>query len=224
MKKVSKFVSYTDQVYRELKANILLGKISTGDFLQERSIAELLGVSRTPVREALKRLEFEGWLETIPWKGVIVKEIEKQDVIEVFQCRLANELFMIKLITPNLTDDQLNDLKSIFDNMEAALRGGKREEFIHEDRRFHMYLAQLTNNSRLVQFLDNLSDQMLRLGIRAITKESRANETLEEHEKLLSALQKRSVPEAVEAMEQHIYQTQETLMKMLDSVITREEN
>ncbi|WP_209125643.1 GntR family transcriptional regulator [Alkalihalobacillus sp. BA299] len=224
MKKINKFVSYTDQVYRELKSSILLGKISTGDFIQERSIAEQLGVSRTPVREALKRLEFEGWLETIPWKGVIVKEIEEQDVIEVFQCRLANEIFVIKHITPNITDEQLDDLQNIFDNMKIALTENNSDEFIHEDRKFHMYLAQLTNNSRLIQFLDNLSDQMLRLGIRAITRESRTVETLEEHEKLLLALKRRSTEEAVKAMEEHIYQTKDILMAILESVVKREGN
>ncbi|WP_235715419.1 GntR family transcriptional regulator [Halalkalibacter wakoensis] len=219
---MTKFVSYTDQVYRELKMSILMGKIEPGDFLQERAIAEQLGVSRTPVREALKRLEFEGWLETIPWKGVIVRDIDKQDVIEVLQCRLANEIFMIKLITTNITDEQLHDLKSIYERMKASLKEEKAEEFIEEDRRFHMYLVQLTNNSRLIQFIDNLSDHMLRLGIRAITRESRALETLEEHEQLIHALEKRSVDEAVKAMEHHIYQTQETLMNMLEKVLKGE--
>ncbi|MET3504670.1 GntR family transcriptional regulator [Halalkalibacter oceani] len=215
MRKINKFVSYTDQVYKELKSNILLGKISTGTFLQERTIAEKLGVSRTPVREALKRLEVEGWVETIPWKGVIVKEIEEQDVIEVFQCRLANEIFMIKLITPNLTDEQIKDLQDIFLKMKVAQQEGKGDELIDEDREFHMYLAKLTNNSRLIQFLDNLSDQILRLGVKAITKEFRSDEALSEHEKLLEALERRSVEAAVQAMEEHINQTHEVLMRMV---------
>lgn len=215
MRKINKFVSYTDQVYKELKSNILLGKIPTGTFLQERTIAEKLGVSRTPVREALKRLEVEGWVETIPWKGVIVKEIEEQDVIEVFQCRLANEIFMIKLITPNLTDEQIKDLQDIFLKMEVAQQEGKGDKLIHEDREFHMYLAKLTKNLRLIQFLDNLSDQILRLGVKAITKESRSDEALSEHEKLLEALERRSVEAAVQAMEEHINQTHEVLMRMV---------
>lgn len=223
MKKINKFISYTDQVYRELKTAILSENIPIGEFLQERAIAEQLGVSRTPVREALKRLEFEGWLETIPWKGVMVKDIDVQDVIEVFQCRLANEKFMIELITSTITEEHLHDLQQMHDNMKIFLEEN-REAFINEDRNFHMYLAQLTNNARLIQFLDNLSDQMLRLGIRAVTNKARAHETLAEHQKILDALNAQSTADAVEAMETHIYNSQNVLMSMSEKTTKEKES
>lgn len=131
---------------------------------------------------------------------------------------------MIKLIAQNITDKHLSDLGKIHDNMKLALEENNREIFIHEDRNFHMYLAQITNNDRLIQFLDNLSDQVLRLGVRAVTIESRVHETLTEHRELLNALHKRSPSEAVKAMEKHILNTEEVLMKMLETVENREGN
>lgn len=131
---------------------------------------------------------------------------------------------MIKLIAQNITDKHLSDLGKIHDNMKLALEENNSEIFIHEDRNFHMYLAQITNNSRLIQFLDKLSDQVLRLGVRAVTRESRVHETLAEHQEILNALQKRSPSEAVEAMEQHIENTEEILMNMLETAVNRKGN
>ncbi len=215
MKKVGKFVSYTDQVYREIKAAIISQDIKPGDTLQERTIADTLGVSRTPVREALKKLEFEGWVETIPWKGVVVKEIDRQDILEVFQCRCANESFVGILIAESITDEQIEALEGFYKKMEE-LSTQNKQEFINEDRKFHMYMAQLTNNSRLIQFLDHLSDQMLRFGIRAVDNEFRKKETLEEHQAILQALKNRSVDETRRAIEEHIKNSEEVLIRLVD--------
>lgn len=215
MKKIGKFVSYTDQVYREIKDAVISLDIRPGDLLQERSIAEKLGVSRTPVREALKKLEFEGWVETIPWKGVVVKEIERQDIFEVFQCRYANEGFVGELVAPLITDDHMTDLKEYQKRM-TSLAEQDRQQFINEDRDFHMYLAQLTGNSRLIQFLDHLSDQMLRFGIRAVSEDSRMKETLKEHQAIIDAFDTGSKEKARKALEFHIQNSQEILLAMID--------
>ncbi|MFZ4451303.1 GntR family transcriptional regulator [Salibacterium aidingense] len=211
MKKIGKFVSYTDQVYRELKSAIVSGDIQQGEFLQERSIAEQLGVSRTPVREAIKRLEFEDWVETLPWKGVVVKDIDRQDIIEVFQCRYANEGFVGELVASTITDENMAELKKIKSTMEE-LADESRQEFINEDRKFHMHLAQLTNNSLLIHFLDRLSDQMLRFGILAVKDKVRIKETLEEHQAIIDALETRSPEKTKEAIQRHIDNSQDVLL------------
>ncbi|MFB4163254.1 GntR family transcriptional regulator [Alteribacillus sp. JSM 102045] len=216
MKKIGKFVSYTDQVYRELKAAIISGDIQQGDFLQERSIAEKLGVSRTPVREAIKRLEFEDWVETLPWKGVVVRDIDRQDIIEVFQCRYANEGFVGELVASAISEESLEELKQIKKNMEA-LASKSRQEFINEDRKFHMHLAQLTNNSRLVHFLDHLSDQMLRFGILAVKNEERMKGTLQEHQAIIDALETRSPEKTKEAIHIHIDNSEDILLNLVDN-------
>ncbi|PSL48593.1 GntR family transcriptional regulator [Salsuginibacillus halophilus] len=216
MKKVGKFVSYTDQVYREVKGAVISQDIVPGETLQERQIADTLGVSRTPVREALKRLEFEGWVETIPWKGVVVKEIERQDILEVFQCRYANEGYVAKLIAPTIEDAHIQDLNRIDQRMREAAAVVNRQEFINEDRNFHMYLAQLTNNERLIQFLDHLSDQLLRLGIRAVAEEARMDEALEEHKAIIQALKAKAPETAAQAVEAHIQNTEKVVMNLID--------
>ncbi|MFB5662257.1 GntR family transcriptional regulator [Alteribacillus sp. HJP-4] len=214
MKKIGKFVSYTDQVYRELKAAIVSGDIQPGNLLQERSIAEKLGVSRTPVREAIKRLEFEDWVETLPWKGVIIKEVDKQDIVEVFQCRHANESFVGELVAPIITDENIAELKRIHQTMEL-LSKQSRQDFINEDRRFHMHLAQLTNNSRLIQFLDHLGDQMLRFGILAVKNEERMTGTLQEHADIIKALETRSSGKTKLAIQNHIDNSKDVLFHLL---------
>ena len=215
MRKVGKFVSYTDQVYREIKGAIVSEDIKPNDVIQERAIAEQLGVSRTPVREALKKLEFEGWVETRPWKGVVVNDVDRADMVEVFQCRLANEGFVLRVISSDITDENLKDLAEFQKRMEDV-KYESPQEFIHEDRNFHMYLAQLTNNRRLIQFLDHLSDQMIRLGIKVISDSSRIDETLVEHQAIIDALRERSPELAYEAIANHIHRTEERLFSMIE--------
>ncbi|MDV2686038.1 GntR family transcriptional regulator [Alkalihalophilus lindianensis] len=223
MGRVGKFISYTDQVYELLKKEIISGKFPENELLQERSIAENLGVSRTPVREALKKLEFEGWVETIPWKGVIVKGIHEQDVIEVFQCRFANERFVLETITPIIEDSHLQVLEGIHEKMKTHI-DGSNEEFIHEDHAFHNYLARLTNNKRLCQFIDNLSEQMIRLGIRLVENSNRKEEALKEHEAILIALRNRLAEDAVKAIKIHLENSQSILLENVKESSSEGEN
>ena len=114
---------FKDHAYKEIKKGIIQHKVEPGSMLYERSLSESLGISRTPLKLALQQLELEGWIQSVPRKGILVKTINRHDVDEVFQLRKANEVLVIELLIPLLdnetidkiekVDKQLSDLRKI---------------------------------------------------------------------------------------------------------------
>ncbi len=149
LNKLNKAVSYKMRVYEELKSAIINEKLKPGEVLNERKIAEELGISRTPVREAIQMLENEGWVNTEPWKGSYVVNITNQDVEEIFQLRRTLESLVIELIVPKIGELEINKIEELINKQSRYCKEYNAENFIYKDRDFHMYLVHLTNNKRL---------------------------------------------------------------------------
>ena len=209
--KLAKTVAYKDKVYEEIKSAIIADKLTSEGPLNERLLAETLGISRTPVREALQMLEHEGWVKTEPWKGTYVLDITEQDIEEVFQLRMTLEPLVIELIIQTLKDEHCRNLDEFFRIQTKFSEEMNADDFIKTDRDFHMYLAELTGNRRLIQILSNLSDMMRRLGIKAIKSKIRYEETLQEHAKLIKELKRRDLSKARQATIYHILRTKENV-------------
>lgn len=206
--KISKAISYKEKVYDELKSLILSNQIKPGELLNERSLAEKLGISRTPLREAIQVLESEGWLKTEPWKGVYVSEITKHDIAEVMQLRMVLEPLVVELIIKDINEEQICEIERLFKKQKDYYSQENGVEFIRTDKEFHMYLAQLTGNQRLIQILANLSDMVTRLGMRAIARYNRYKETLWEHQNIIRSLKDKDVNSARQAMIYHVLTTE----------------
>ena len=217
LQKIDRSYSYREKAYQELKKGIIGLLFKPGQPLYERELSERLGVSRTPVREALQLLEREGWVRTVPWKGVYVSEISAQDMEEVLQLRCANEALVVELVTSRITDEQVQELEAIFKEQRSRLLSENNQAFIDSDRDFHMRLAEMSGNRRLTQLLLTLSDQMRRLGVQAVTIPGRVNGTMEEHRKILDALRERDTQKAREAMVFHIENTRTAVISALQS-------
>lgn len=211
--KLTKTASFKEQVYQKLKDAIINQMILPGEQLNERMLAENLGTSRTPLREALHRLESEGWIVSKPFKGTYVSDITEQDIEEVCQLRATLEVMVIESVTHKITPDQLSKIDQIHQiqaKLGSEFRGG---EFIEIDRNFHMYLAELTGNKRLIQILGNLSDMMRRLGMTAIQTDERYLETLQEHISIIESLKNKDIIKAKQAMLYHVLNTQKTVYR-----------
>jgi Transcriptional regulators len=211
--KLARAISCKEQVYEKLKTAIINQVLKPGERLNERILAENLGISRTPLREALHRLESEGWIFTKPWKGTYVSNITEQDIEEVFQLRGTLEIMVIELITQQMNPEQLLRIDEIH---QMQIRLGdefKAGEFIEIDKSFHMYLAELTGNKRLIQILGNLSDMMQRLGITAIQTNERYRETLQEHTSIIDSLKTKDIIKAKQDMLYHVLKTRKTVYR-----------
>ncbi|MEN6411324.1 MAG: GntR family transcriptional regulator [Veillonellales bacterium] len=210
---VAKAVSYKEKIYEEIKTAIINRVLKPGEQLNERILADKLGISRTPLREAFKRLETEGWVVTEAWKGTYVTEITAEDIEEVSQLRMTLEVMVIELIIQKITPGQLLKIKELHQNQAQLGDEFKAGDFIELDRNFHMYLAELTGNKRLIQILANLSDMMRRLGITAIQTAKRYRETLQEHAGIITALEAKDLVKAKQAVLFHVLNTQKNIYK-----------
>lgn len=205
---VAKTVSYKEKIYEEIKTAIINQVLKPGEQLNERALAEKLGISRTPLREAFKRLETEGWVVTEARRGTYVTEITEQDIEEVFQLRMALEVMVIELIIQKIAPGQLLNMKKIHQNQAKLGDECKAGDFIEQDRKFHLYLAELTGNKKLLQILANLSDMMRRLGVAALHTAERYQETLQEHSGIIEALEMQDLAKAKQAVLSHVLNTQ----------------
>ncbi|WZL74374.1 GntR family transcriptional regulator [Clostridiaceae bacterium 35-E11] len=223
MQKIEKAISYKEKVYKELKSAIIAQKIKPGELLNERKLAEELGISRTPVREALQMLVNDGWVIVEPWKGAYVNPITEKALTEVFQVRLALETLAIELIVDKITEEELEALSDVLLKQEKLREDYQADAFIKVDREFHMIIAQITDNKLLIDMLNNLSDTIRRIGVQAVKDVNRYMETLDEHTYILNALKERSKEKAINAMKEHILLTNDNISKRFQESQMQEE-
>ncbi|WAH37553.1 GntR family transcriptional regulator [Alicyclobacillus dauci] len=213
--KIEKFSSYRDKVYAQIKQLILQNTLKPGDSLLERDIAEQLGVSRTPVREALKLLEHEGWVHTVPWKGVFVRDLSDEEVKDIIELRIAIETYVIREITNSIPDEVIDRLSQELEKSRTLSEQGEYQKAVEIDQRFHFVLADMLHNKKIVSLLTTLRDQIMFLGMRAMSVEARPAFIYQEHAEILDALRARNADLAMAAMERH-------LKNILGTIISRQ--
>jgi DNA-binding GntR family transcriptional regulator len=207
-------VSLKKQAFESIKNAIIEQKILPGQILYERQLSELLGISRTPVRESVPLLELEGWVKSMPRKGTFVCNISEKDVEEVIQIRRAIEVLVVELLIPSISDTEIENIENIY-GMQTQLKQDKNQ-FIITDKDFHIYLAELSGNNRLVHLMQNISDQLRWFGVRALNLPNRNEQTLKEHALLIHSIKNRDVEAAKKAVLDHINHTREAILKNLN--------
>ena len=159
---MNEYLPLRDVVFNTLRQAILRGELQPGERLMEIQLAQRLGVSRTPVREAIRKLELEGLVLMIPRRGAEVAEITRQDLEDVLEVRAALEELAVKDACEHITDEQLQDLKKAANEFKRSLEGTDLVACAEADIHFHEIIYAATNNKRLVQMLNNLREQMYR--------------------------------------------------------------
>ena len=194
-------------VYQKIKSAILNEMYEPNQILNERKLAEEFQISRTPVREALKILEGEGWVKIIPWKGAIVNQITQKEIDEIFQIRLIIEPAIIELLQNKIDYKKRIYLDRLYENQKKA---ESKKEFILADRVFHMTFVEWTENLQLIEMVKDLNDRIYMVGHKAInSKDSkREKESLEEHYKIIQALKNNDIMLAKNFMIAHIIETE----------------
>jgi len=204
-----------EAVYSTLRHCIVLGDLAPGERLRSDGLATKLGVSRTPVREALRKLEAEGLVAVSPRLGLVVREISEQDLSEIFVIREALEAAAARLAAENGTSAEIADIRELLEDMEAVRQRGQLEGFRELTAEFHLCVCRASHNSRLLRMLKDLLDQVRHLKTSTLFIEGRAAEALQEHRELLLALEARD-PERAEAVARaHRRKTLDLRRKML---------
>jgi len=214
-KEVSDKYSLQGRVFHKIREDILNGKYKTGDSIKEIVVSKELGVSRTPVREALKQLELEGLVISIPNKGAVVAGITEQDIMDIYIIRSLIEGLAARWAAAHITDEQLKRLEEIIELTEFY--AGKHDvEHLHElDTQFHEIIYEASNSRPLKHILSDFHIYVQRARMESIAMPGRDLKSTQEHKAILKALKDRNPEEAERLTNQHVRNVTENMMKHL---------
>ncbi len=198
------YLPLRDVVFNTLRQAILRGELRPGERLMEIQLANKLGVSRTPIREAIRKLELEGLVLMIPRRGAEVAEITEKSLRDVLEVRGALEELAVKLACQKITDEQIQELRAAEKEFEQALHSGDVTVYAEADVKFHDVIYHATDNQRLIQLLFNLREQMYRYRVEYLKREEAHGTLLMEHKKIIETIANRDMDAAVDAVCQHI--------------------
>jgi DNA-binding GntR family transcriptional regulator len=175
-------------VYESLKESILNGSLKPGEKLMESRIAEDLGVSRTPVREAIRKLEKEKYVKMIPRKGAYVEDLTMEDILEVLEIRIVLEGLASKLAARNISDEMKDRIRENMKNFDSASSELDRKELISLDEKFHHIIYQSSGNHKLNEIVRELQDQFQRFRLSYFSELSSYMKLANSHNKLYQAI------------------------------------
>ncbi len=212
---INDYLPLRDVVFNTLRQAILKGELEPGERLMEIQLAQKLGVSRTPIREAIRKLELEGLVVMIPRKGAEVARITEKDMRDVLEVRGTLEELAVSLACKNMSDDIIQELSMANKLFESAIVSKDVVKIVDADVNFHDVIYKATDNQRLMQIISNLSEQMYRYRLEYI-KDARSHSILiSEHADIISRLQTKDEEGAKSVMNQHIYNQEKGIMRMM---------
>lgn len=198
--------TFADRAYMALK-DVILGIDVYGSpaevRLDERQLASDLGISRTPVREAMAQLEREGFVRSVPRRGIYVVRKTKQEVIELITAWAALESMAARLITQNATDQEIAKLRSMFATFEDGRLHAKLDEYSEVNIEFHQTIIRMSHNGVLIDLAANLFAHMRMIRRRTIGEEDRADRSISDHMNIIQALEARDTERAEDLVRNH---------------------
>ena len=201
---MNEYLPLRDVVFTTLRQAILRGELKPGERLMEIQLANKLGVSRTPIREAIRKLELEGLVITIPRRGAEVAEITEKNMQDVLEVRKSLEALAIQLACERMTQEAIEQLKQKSIDFQASLSTKDVTKIAEADVQFHDVIFEATDNQRLVQLLNNLREQMYRFRVEHLKNEDWYPQLIEEHEEIIRRLENREREKAMQIISKHI--------------------
>ena len=209
------YMPLRDVVFHTLRRGIMQGDLKPGERLMEIKLANRLGVSRTPIREAIRMLELEGLVVMIPRKGAQVAEITEKDLKDVLEVRMGLEELAVKFACQRITEEQLDNLYHASRKFEEAVKREDLTELAQADVDFHDLIYKATGNERLVQLLNNIREQMYRYRVEYLKDEEIRGSLVQEHDTLLEKLSQRDLEGAKQVTQSHIERQQAYILETI---------
>jgi DNA-binding GntR family transcriptional regulator len=204
-----------EAVCETLRDAIRKGILEPGERLMEVQLADELGISRTPVREAIRKLEQEGYVIMMPRRGTYVSDVSVHDVKEIFEIRSALESLATGLAARKIEPEELEKLQNLLVEIEGYISKNDIEKIVESDIKFHGLIYQVSGNERLVNIINNLKEQTARFRTLSMSYPGRLQETLEEHSEMVEAIANGDVSAARDAAERHMESAEKTLLKAM---------
>lgn len=215
---VNDYLPLRDVVFNTLRQAILKGELKPGERLMEIQLAQRLGVSRTPIREAIRKLELEGLVLMIPRKGAEVAKITEKSMQDVLEVRRALEGLAIQLACERINKEKIALLEANAKEFEKAAKTKDLVAMAEADEAFHSVIYEATENDRLIYILNNLREQMYRYRVEYLKDETIHPTILKEHEEILQTVKCKNSSEAVLAISTHIDNQQKAISNYIKSI------
>lgn len=214
---MNEYLPLRDVVFNTLRQAILKGELKPGERLMEIVLAEKLGVSRTPIREAMRKLELEGLVVMIPRRGAQVANITEKDLNDVLEVRIALENVAIEKACTRMSKEDMGRLWLAAKEFERTMAEGNLVRLAEADVAFHEIIYRASDNKRLNQVLNNLREQIYRYRVEYLKEEETRNVLVKEHEELTKAIRQRDVKKAQEISFRHIENQRRAIIQSIEA-------
>lgn len=212
---MDEYLPLRDVVFNTLRRAILRGELKPGERLMEIQLANKLGVSRTPIREAIRRLELEGLVLMIPRKGAEVADITEKNMRDVLEVRRALEELAVQLACDRITQEEIQEMREAAETFRSVLGGDDVTKVAEADEAFHDVIFRATGNDKLIQLLNNLREQMHRYRVEYLKRKEYHEKLLKEHQEIIDRVNNQDKTEATRVIDLHIDNQVEVIMEML---------
>lgn len=212
---MNEYLPLRDVVFNTLRQAILRGELKPGERLMEIQLANKLGVSRTPIREAIRKLELEGLVLMIPRKGAEVAEITEKSLRDVLEVRRALEELAVQLACEKITKEEIRELERVAKEFQQVVNSRDITEIAEVDVCFHDIIYTATDNQKLIQLLNNLREQMYRYRVEYLKRDGVFPQLIAEHEAIIRHIENNEKEKATEVMCRHIDNQVETVIDVI---------
>lgn len=202
-------------VFENIRSAIIEGTLKPGERLMEIQLAEQLGVSRTPVREAIRKLELEGLVIMLPRKGAYVTNISKKDLIDRLEVRLGLEGMAAYYAASRISDEELKHLEKISEELKEYVCQKDVENMLIKDEEFHNSIFDAAGNIKLISIMQNIWETVYRFRLKYMSDYSSAVNIVEEHKRIIEALKKGKANLAERLAKEHIEKAEQFMIEEL---------
>jgi len=211
--KLDNYKPLREIVFEHLREAIITGMLRPGERLMELQLAEDMGVSRTPVREAIRKLELEGLVIMVARRGAYVSDLSMRDIAETFEIRAALESLAAGLAADRITPEELEQLERTLVSIGECIESSDIQEIVTLDEEFHSILFAASRNQRLSQIVSNLREQITRFRRTSLSTPGRFKGVFQEHKAIVEAISERNAPLAQALAKEHIENAEHSIME-----------
>ncbi|MGI6668203.1 MAG: GntR family transcriptional regulator [Acetivibrionales bacterium] len=202
-------------IFDTLREAIIAGELKPGERLMEVQLAEKMGVSRTPVREAIRKLELEGLVEMLPRKGARVAHLSEKEIMDVLEVRATLDGLASSLSALRITDSEKKELKNVLAQFIVCVERNNLQGSIKKDVEFHDVIYRSSRNNKLIQISNNLREQVQRYRVIYIKDYSSSEELVKEHTEICDAISRRDPEAAMKFAQEHIKKQEESIIRSI---------
>ena len=213
--KVDELIPLRDVVFKKLRRAILLEELKAGERLTEIRLADRLGVSRTPIREAMRKLELEGLVVMVPRRGAVVAKISEKNLRDVLEIRRVLDMLCARLACERMSEEAKEKLNTACQDFEEAVKSGDLRDVAQKDVALHNIIIGATGNLTLQQMLDNLAEQMYRYRVKYLKDDSQYQTLSREHRAICKSIMSGDQETAVRLAKEHIDNQETAIIRQL---------